>query len=38
LTNEGNRVLEAADADEVLTVLARPEAHVDLVLIGTVGT
>jgi two-component system cell cycle sensor histidine kinase/response regulator CckA len=36
LTEEGYRVYEAADADEALTVLAMPRAHIDLVLIDVV--
>jgi CheY-like chemotaxis protein len=36
LSKRGYRVLEAANATEALTVLATPQVHVDLVLIGTV--
>lgn len=37
LAGRGCRVLEAADATDALSVLATPEMHVDLVLIGAVG-
>jgi len=36
LTEEGYRVLEAADADEALAVLGIPTANVDLVLLDVV--
>jgi CheY-like chemotaxis protein len=38
LCQEGCRVLEAANAPEALALLAMAETHVDLVLIGAVGS
>jgi len=37
LAERGCRVIEAASTSEALAVLTRPETHVDLVLIGSVG-
>jgi DNA-binding NtrC family response regulator len=38
LSRQGCRVLEAANAPEALALLAMAETHVDLVLIGAVGS
>ncbi len=38
LAESGCRVLEAANANEALAFLRRPDTHVDLVLIGAIGS
>jgi CheY-like chemotaxis protein len=38
LSERGYRVLGAANTTEALAVLAMPETHIDLVLIGAVGS
>jgi hypothetical protein len=38
LAEGGCRVLEAANADEALAYLRRPDTHIDLVLIGAIGS
>jgi len=38
LAEGGCRVLEAANANEALTFLRRPDTHIDLVLIGAIGS
>ena len=38
LAEGGCRVLEAANANEALTFLRTPDTHIDLVLIGAIGS
>jgi hypothetical protein len=38
LAEGGCRVLEAANANEALAFLRRPDTHIDLVLIGAIGS
>jgi hypothetical protein len=38
LAESGCRVLEAANANEALAVLRTPDTHVDLVLVGAIGS
>ena len=38
LAEGGCRVLEAANANEALAFLRKPDTHIDLVLIGAIGS
>jgi hypothetical protein len=38
LSQQGCRVLEAANATDALAFLGRPDTHIDLILIGAIGS